>query len=187
MKLFTRKISFEAGEGEGGRLAVAGTLLDHRLGELIRHIEIEAEVGLEDGRIHRLEGAMPRITHEECPQALKTLERLVGERIVPGFTALVRSVVGSPLGCTHLAVLVTNLGHVSVQGRGAMAVVRFGEGEEGLEEMRRQAVALGIVGNCYTWREDGPMMRRFKEGATGLRDEGPATGGPTGHASGPRA
>jgi hypothetical protein len=163
MKLFTREISFETCEGEEGRLVISGTMRDHRLGKLLRHIEVRAEVGLVDGRIHSLEGAMPCITHEECPEALKTLSQLVGECIVPGFTGLVRRVVGSPQGCTHLSVLMTNLGNASVQGRAALAMAMFGEGADTRKILRDQATALGLPGSCYTWREDGPIMRRWGE------------------------
>lgn len=162
MAIFKREITLNVEESEAGRLAISGTLKDTRLDRPIHEIRVRAEVGLEDGRIHLLEGEMPHIPREDCRHALQALSALVGQNIEPGFTQLVRNVVGSSRGCSHLAVLVTNLGHVSVQGRGALAVSRLGEGEEALRLMRRQAVELGIIGNCYAWREDGPLMRQMK-------------------------
>lgn len=164
MDLYTRNISFESWEGDGGRLAIRGILKDTRLGEDLRHIEIRAEIDLLDGSIHSLEGEMPRITYgDECRNSLSTLERLVGERIVPGFSDLVRNVVGSSEGCAHLAVLVTNLGHASVQARGALVASRFADRNEALDEVRRHALDLGILGGCYAWREGGPLMRALRE------------------------
>ena len=167
MELFTRDISFKTLKGEEGRLDIEGTLRDVRQGEPLRHIIIRAEVDLVDGRIHRLEGEMPRITYEECPEALKVLDKLVGECIAPGFSALVRELVASPEGCTHLSVLVTNMGHVSVQGRASMVTTLFEDVGDAREVIRQQAEALGLPGSCYTWREGGPMMKRWREEFTG--------------------
>ena len=162
MGAFKREISFEAGEAAGGRLAITGTLRDTRSGEPLHLIHVRAEIGLADGLIHALEGEMPHIPYEDCRRGLLTLRRLVGERVAPGFTQLVRDVVGSPEGCSHLAVLVTNLGHASVQGRGALLMSSLGEGEEALRLVRGHAAQMGITGGCYTWREDGPLMRQMR-------------------------
>jgi len=159
---FSRDISFTTREGDGGRLLIEGTLRDVRRGELLRHILIRAEVGLADGCILSLEGEMPRITYKECPTALRTLEKLVGKTIAPGFSSLVREVVGSPEGCTHLSVLVTNMGHVSVQGRAAMVASLLEGRKDAGELIRQEAEALGLPGSCYTWREGGPMMKLWQ-------------------------
>ncbi|MEW6555198.1 MAG: DUF2889 domain-containing protein [Actinomycetota bacterium] len=162
MGVFRREISFDIDEGAEGMLAMTGTLRDTRLGEPLHVIVVRAEVSLADARIHSLQGEMVHIPRDDCHHGLLTLERLVGERIVPGFTQLVRDVVGSPEGCSHLAVLVTNLGHASVQGRGAVLMSRMGGDEEALRLVRRQAVELGIMGSCYAWREDGPLMKGLR-------------------------
>jgi hypothetical protein len=171
MAIFKREITFDVEEGEEGTLAISGTLKDTRLDKPLHEIKVRAEMDLEDGRINLLEGEMPRIPREDCRYALYTLSDLVGEKIEPGFTQLVRDVVGSSRGCSHLAVLVTNLGHMSVQGRGALTVARWGEGEEAMRLMRRQAVQLGIIGNCYSWREDGPLMKRMRAEIEGNGEE----------------
>ncbi|MGQ9475929.1 MAG: DUF2889 domain-containing protein [Actinomycetota bacterium] len=163
MGIFSRFIEIEIDEDPEGRVFLIGTLKDTRLGQPVHHLVVKAAVDLVDGRIHSLEGEMPHVPFEDCRHALRTLERLVGEEIKPGFTQLVRDVVGSPEGCTHLSVLVTNLGHASVQGRGALLVHRFGGGEEAVRLMREQAIRLGIMGSCYAWRADGPLMRRMRE------------------------
>jgi hypothetical protein len=160
--VFRREITFDIDEGGEGMLSITGTLRDIRLDKPLHVIVVKAEVDLADARIHALEGEMPHIPREDCHHGLLTLERLVGERIVPGFTQLVRDVVGSPQGCSHLAVLVTNLGHASVQGRGAVLMARMGGDEEALRLVRQQAVELGIMGNCYAWREDGPLMKGMR-------------------------
>lgn len=172
MSVFKREISFDVENSAGDRLIITGTLRDTRLEEPIHIIVIRAEVGLADGLIHSLAGEMPHIPREDCHHALHTLSRLVGERIVPGFTQKVRDVVSSAEGCSHLAALVTDLGHVSVQGRGAVAMSRFGGSEEALSIVRRQAVELEIMGNCYTWREDGPLMKQLRAQMEGTAEDG---------------
>lgn len=166
MGVFKREMQFEVDEAPEGRVFIAGTLRDTRLGNPIHVIKVRAEVDLVDGCIQALEGEMLHVPHPDCRHALQTLARVVGERIVPGFTQLVRDRIGSQDGCSHLAVLVTNLGHVSVQGRGAVAVKEFGGDERAVRLMREQALQLGIVDNCYTWRGDGPLVKRLRE-ATG--------------------
>ncbi|MBC7246352.1 MAG: DUF2889 domain-containing protein [Actinobacteria bacterium] len=172
MGIFRREIRFEVDEAPDGRIFIEGTLRDTRLGDPIHVIKVRSEVDALEGRILALEGEMLHVPHEDCRHALQTIDRLVGVRIVPGFTQLVREVVGSPEGCSHLAVLVTNLGHVSVQGRGALVVHKFGGDERAVRLMREQALQLGIVDNCYTWRKDGPLVKRLREAAG--RDGGAA-------------
>ncbi|MBC7230339.1 MAG: DUF2889 domain-containing protein [Actinobacteria bacterium] len=164
---FTRDIALRTRPGEEGRLVIAASLRDHRLGEPIHYIDVEAEVGIADGTIHRIRGEMPHIPHEDCRLALRRLDLLVGERIIPGFSDLVRGVVGSSEGCTHLAVLVMNLGNVSVQGRAAFAHAMLGEGEA-RRMIAAQAEELGLPGSCITWREDGPIMSRLQDAQGGL-------------------
>lgn len=166
-KVFKREISLEVEPGDEGSIRISGTLHDTRLDRPIHIMTVEAEVSLDSGRILSLRGEMPHVPREECREALRSLERLVGERIEPGFTQLVREVVGSAQGCSHLAVLVTNLGNVSVQGRGAVAVAGLGE-EEARRALMRLGEAIGLPGSCVVWREDGPIMRYLKrEGESG--------------------
>ena len=170
MGIFRREITFDIDEGEGGRLFIQGTLRDTRLDQPIHLIEVRAEIGIEDGRIYRLQGEMPHVPNEECRFGLQTLAQLVGERIVPGFTQLVRDVVGSSQGCTHLSVLVTNLGHVSVQGRAAVAMSATGGGEKGLRLLREQGLEMGLMNGCYVWREDGALMKQIREEMRGSEE-----------------
>jgi len=175
MALFHRRIDIEVEEGPEGRMLLSGTLHDTRLGNPLHVMKVRADVDPLDGRIHLLEGEMLHVPHEDCRHALRTLERLVGERIVPGFTQLVRDTLWSQEGCTHLAVLVTDLGHASVQGRGALLVHRLGGDERAVRLMREQLLQLAIVDNCYTWREDGPLVKGLREAA----ERGGESGGET--------
>ena len=159
---FTREIKLQTRQGEEGRIIVTASLRDHRFGKPIHYIDVEAEVSAADGTIFAMRGDMPHIPHGECRAALARLQLLVGERIVPGFSDLVRKVVGSAEGCSHLSALVMNLGNVSVQGRAAYAQGLLGE-EEARRVMAAQARELGLPGSCVTWREDGPIMRRWRE------------------------
>ncbi|NPV59086.1 MAG: DUF2889 domain-containing protein [Actinobacteria bacterium] len=159
---FAREITLKTRPGEEGLILISASLRDHRLGAPIHYIDVEAEVGIADGKIHAIRGEMPHIPHDDCRLALARLDLLVGERIVPGFSDLVRGVVGSGEGCTHLSVLVMNLGNVSVQGRAAYAHCLLGE-SEARRMIAKQAEELGLPGSCITWRLDGPIMRRMRQ------------------------
>lgn len=98
MGIFSRHIEIEIDEDPEGRVFLTGTLKDTRLGQPVHHMVVRAAVDLVDGHIHSLEGEMPHVPFEDCRHALLTLERLVGEEIKPGFTQLVRDVVGSSEG-----------------------------------------------------------------------------------------
>jgi hypothetical protein len=106
---------------------------------------------------------MPTWPLEDCLRGLESLDELVGERIVPGFSNLVKTTVGSNRGCTHLAALVMNMGNVSVQGRGAYLRKHVPENASRDRAMAQSAQELGLIDSCVSWREDGPIMRRWRE------------------------
>jgi hypothetical protein len=146
---------------EGEFLRMTGTLLDRRLGEPLHGLQVEMKIRIWDGEIMEVSGSMPHHPLEECPPGLESLNELVGLRIMPGFSELVKSSVGSNRGCTHLAALVMNMGNVSVQGRGAYLRKHLPEAEAN-EAMAQRAQDLGIIDSCVCWAEDGPIIRRWR-------------------------
>jgi len=161
--LFTREIKVETSE-EGEFLRMKGTLKDERLGEPLHGLEVEMKIRTWDGEIREVRGSMPQWPLEECLLGLESLNELVGLRIVPGFSEFVRSSVGSNRGCTHLAALIMNMGNVSVQGRGAYLRKHIPESEARDRAMAQGAQELGLIDSCVCWREDGPIIRRWREG-----------------------
>ena len=162
MDLFSRSIEIAVAD-EGENLRISGKLLDKRLGEDLHGIETEMLVSVLDGEILDIKAGMPVFPLEECTEGLKPLEELRGRQIKPGFTEMVKSTVGSSLGCTHLASLIMNMANVSVQGRGAFVRMRFADEAEMILAMERNAMELGLIDSCVCWREDGPIVRRWRQ------------------------
>ena len=142
---------------------VEGRLRDVRLGETLHGMDVEMRVTVFDGVIKEITGAMPFPPLEECPEGLESLKELLGARIEPGFSDFVRSTVGSNRGCTHLAALAMNMGNVSVQGRGAYMRKHIPDKDARDKAMEASAKQLGLIDSCVAWREDGPIVRRWRE------------------------
>ncbi|MBU4194191.1 MAG: DUF2889 domain-containing protein [Actinobacteria bacterium] len=159
--LFNRSIDIEVLE-EDENVRVNGRLSDSRLGEGLHRLEISMLVSLPEGEIKEISGSMPRVPMEECGQGLAVLDEVLGEKIKPGFTKMVKNTVGSKRGCTHLASLLVNMGNTSVQGRGAFIRKHFPDQETSLYTMRQVAGDLGLLDSCVCWTEDGPILRRWR-------------------------
>lgn len=159
--LFNRSIDIEVLE-EGQDIRLNGTLSDRRLGEGLHRLEISMLVSLLEGEIMEISGSMAEVPMEECGQGLAVLDEVLGEKIRPGFTEMVKNTVGSKRGCTHLASLLINMGNASVQGRGAFIRKHFPDQETNLYAMRQVAGELGLLDSCVCWTEDGPILRRWR-------------------------
>ncbi len=162
MPIFVRNINVEA-QDEGPNLRLKGRLEDRRSGEFLHVMEVDILFALADASILEVSGSMPQVPLPDCLMALETLEQLVGERMVPGFSDFVRTTIGGPQGCSHLGALIMNMGNTSVQGRGAVVRKLAPTDEIALEIYRSQASQLNLPGSCISWREDGPLVRRFKK------------------------
>lgn len=160
--LFNRSIEVDAFD-EGENMRIVGRLLDKRLGEPLHGLEVEMIVTVFDGVIKDVSGSMPTWPMEECKQGIESLQELIGAKIAPGFSDFVRRTVGSNRGCTHLAALVMNIGNTCIQGRGAYLRKHVPDNAERDRAMAQSAQELGLLDGCVSWREDGPIVRRWRE------------------------
>lgn len=160
--IFTREIKVESFE-EGQELRLRGSLSDTRLGEPLHRLEVEMVVSVWEGEIRRIDGSFPTLPMEECAEGLGSLDELVGAYVKPGFSDFVKSTVGSNRGCSHLAALIMNMGNVCVQGRGAYLRKHVPDNAARDRAMARQAKELGLLDSCVAWREDGPIVRRWRQ------------------------
>lgn len=161
MGLFNRNISVEVEEEEEGILLLKGLLADRRSGEDLHVIEVKMRVVVLDGTILQIDASMPSVPMEECVEALKVVKDLEGVAIRPGFSDAVKHIVGSKWGCTHMASLIMNMGNVSVQGRAAYVRKNMGE-QQASRRMADYTEELGLFDSCVCWREDGPVVRRWR-------------------------
>jgi hypothetical protein len=150
----------------GGRILVEGRLLDQRhrprSGEsfegafLVHDMVARLTVRGPDMVVEAVEAQMPHHPRQGCTEVLPWMQKLVGVRIVSGFTQQVKDLVGNSKGCAHLTSLLLTLGPAAVQGFWAAYGVSG-------EEVRAEDPRVGMVVNtCYLWREDGPIMRELQ-------------------------
>jgi len=163
----TRKISMRASDLGDHTIEVEGDLIDHRyrIGpnvpseerELVHHMVIRMKIRGPAMFIEQAEATMPYHPRQECPVVLPWIRKLEGLRIAPGFTMKVKRVVGGKNGCAHLTSLIIAMGESAIQGYwGAYGV------EKGREHGREQDLKQ-FINTCYLWREDGPIVREFRE------------------------
>ncbi len=69
----------------------------------------------------------------------------------------VKRVIGGKNGCAHLTGLIIAMGESAVQGYWAAYGV-----EKGKERGREQDLKK-FINTCYLWREDGPIVKEFRE------------------------
>lgn len=90
-----------------------------------------------------------------CGAVEPILERLVGERIGPGWRELVRRKIGRLETCTHLAEL---LGPAVTTLFQTVSYGKTPDGRSSLEDQRQTAERPFYLGGCHSWRTDGPVV-----------------------------
>lgn len=156
--------TFDLGEG---RILVEGRLRDHRcrprMGEttegarLVHDMVARFTVRGPDMVIEEVEAEMVHHPRAGCEDILPEMGRLVGQRIVSGFTQRVKDLVGNSKGCAHLTSLFITLGPAAVQGFWAAYGVDRSKIRPDDPRIQR------VLNTCHLWREDGPIMRAIRK------------------------
>lgn len=120
---------------------------------LVHHLIARLWVQGPDLTITAVEAEMPTIPRKICPEALPVVQKLVGLRVISGFTQKVKDLIGDVKGCSHLTNLILTLGPVAVQGYFAA----YGK-KEGGRFLDNPAVSR-VIDSCHVWRKDGPYVR----------------------------
>jgi len=150
-------------EGDTRILRVRGTLEDRRPqgvpdwiqhdGDTIHRMEVTLTVTWPDLAVTAIDGLMHTFPHAGvCPDALPSLQSLVGVTVGPGFTRAVNQRIGREHGCTHVAALILAMGPVVRQGAGAA----FGFTAPGDPHG-----TPWFVNSCQAWREGGPLHQAW--------------------------
>ena len=105
--------------------------------------------------IREAEATMRATPYPTCIEVEPILQRLIGERIGPGWRELVRRKIGRIETCTHLSELlgpaVTTLFQTLSHGKNP-------EGRSSLDDQRSRTERPFFVGGCHSWRTDGPIV-----------------------------
>jgi hypothetical protein len=160
----TRNIEIHAYDLGENRVLIEGKLADTRPSQ-----SSAGERGKEPARIHDLvariwvqgpdltifaaEAVMDQIPREMCPEVLPGVQKLVGLKIVTGFTQKVKDLIGDVKGCSHLTNLFLALWPVAVQGYWAA----YGR-KAGARSLDNPAFSR-VLDSCHVWRRDGPYVR----------------------------
>lgn len=168
-----RSIRVEAND-EGGSLIVTGTLVDERPrgGEkwfgvdgprVIHQMALTLVVRPSDFVITEVRGGMEAHPYRICPDAVPSLQTLVGASVAQGFTRAVNERLGRQRGCAHMTALIHAMAPVVKQAMGAV----FAAAEEDFADGARP----WMIDTCQAWREDGPLHRLVRaRDERGLRD-----------------
>ena len=120
---------------------------------LVHHLMARVWVQGPDLTISAVEAEMKSIPREGCPEALPAVQKLVGLKIVTGFTQKVKDLIGNVKGCSHLTNLFLTLGPVAVQGYWAA----YGRRPEA-RSLDNPAISR-VIDSCHVWRKDGPYVQ----------------------------
>ena len=160
----TRKMEIHTLDLGDHQILVEGKLMDTRISQsppegpgrdpmLVHGLIARLWVQGPDLTIAAVEAEMPTIPREICPQALAGVQKLVGLKVVTGFTQKVKDLIGDVKGCSHLTNLFLTLGPAAVQGYFAA----YGRAS-GARSMDHPALSR-VIDSCHVWRKDGPYVK----------------------------
>lgn len=119
---------------------------------LVHDLAARIKVQGPDLTIVAAEAEMPYIPREMCREVLPGIQKLVGLRIITGYTQQVKDLIGDVKGCSHLTHLFLCLGPAAVQGYWAA----YGRKPEA-RSLGNPALTR-VIDSCRVWRRDGPLV-----------------------------
>jgi hypothetical protein len=163
-RVHTRKMEIQTLDLGDHQILVEGKLTDTRISQsppqdpgpgpvtvhdLIARLWVQGP----DLTIAAVEAEMPNVPREMCPQALPAVQKLVGLKVITGFTQKVKDLIGDVKGCSHLTNLFLTLGPAAVQGYFAA----YGRAS-GARPLDHPALSR-VIDSCHVWRKDGPYVK----------------------------
>jgi hypothetical protein len=88
-----------------------------------------------------------------CREAVGAMKRIIGERIKPGWSAMVKQQLGGAQGCVHLMELLLPLATVAYQTLSAVRTQRLTD--------QPTVVPSGKVDSCYAYSSEGELVRKL--------------------------
>lgn len=163
--LYDRTVSTRLSLPSDDRVVAEATLVDDTHGpggfQTIHHMTLRATVSVPDGVIVSAEASMRSHPHGWCPETVAHVDALVGLRIASGYYREVNRLLGGSRSCNHLLTLAQSIGAVvAVSYATRMSVLdpslRDLDDDDYFREVVREHDA--VVGSCYVWRGDGPLV-----------------------------
>jgi hypothetical protein len=99
------------------------------------------------------------VPREVCRETIDYLAPIKGLTITKGFTAKVKKLVVGKKGCTHLVELLLAMAPAAIQGFAA----HQSQKPSNFDPDRANMILQFLVNTCHAWREDGPLVQRFKK------------------------
>lgn len=182
--IHTRRFTVEGHLRADGLWDIEGHMSDVKTYAFHNHDRGEIQAGepihdmwirltLDDGYVVRaIEAVTAAGPFSICPAIAPNLQRMVGERIGPGWRKAVRDKLGGVEGCTHLSEMLVNMGTPAFQ---TIAPKRSRPDTHAAAEGAKRPA---LIGTCHAFSPDGPVVARlwpdFAEppaGAAGSRDD----------------
>lgn len=170
-KLHTRNIEVTTYDYDGQRIIVEGFLKDDRFQEsrvitgekfpsgVIHHMAIRLLVNCSNFLIEDVDVELISVPREACRETIRCLASIKGLTITKGFTAKVKKLAGGNKGCTHLVELLLAMAPAAIQGYAAYQSKK----PEVFDPNRAKMILQFLVNTCRAWRDDGPLVEKFKK------------------------
>jgi hypothetical protein len=173
-KFHTRNIEVTTYDYDGQRIIMEGFLKDDRFQEshmmtgenlpsgVIHHMSIRLLVNCSNLLIEDVDVDLISVPREACRETIGCLAPIKGLTITRGFTTKVKKLAGGKKGCTHLMELLLAMAPAAIQGYAAYQSKKPAV----FDPDRAKIILRFLVNTCRAWREDGPLVERFKKKLT---------------------
>ena len=171
-KIHTRNIQIATYETDTENLIVEGILKDnllishyHTSGEkhppnTVHHMVVRMLIETTSFRIENIEVEMPVFPQKDCGETSKSLDKIIGMKIAPGFTEKAKNMLGGTNSCSHLKTLVLSMASAAVQGFWVQRTKQLKSDESTPDLMNSY-----VIDTCWVWRKDGPLVSQKMEDA----------------------
>lgn len=110
-----------------------------------------------------VEAASDNTPHGSCGAIIPNFQRLIGQRMGPGWSKRVKALIGGPEGCAHHIEVITLLATVAFQ---TMGPILARERQEAGVPVRSDSAKF-LIDSCHIWRADGEWAQMFNEDPEG--------------------
>lgn len=105
--------------------------------------------------------AMTEVPTSECRGAAPAYQKLLGERVGPGFSRRIKELFGGTGGCVHLTELLLPIATTAFQTIPMARAMVAPRNEHDTEAHNR--VASGLIDTCHALRSTGPIASAMKK------------------------